>query len=166
MSANHTCVLMALAVILSITPMCSRWAPRVLYNASDSVPRGWYHVVPSDALAVGDLVAVRLPARFAHIAAARGYLPLGVPLLKRIAAAHPQQVCVRTDVVYVDGVRIAKLRRRDGAGRALHGWFGCRALRRGELFLLGDHEASFDSRYIGPLTLDCVIGRAMELRVW
>jgi conjugative transfer signal peptidase TraF len=157
---------MVLAVILCITPMGSRWAPRLLYNASDSVPRGWYLLVPSDALAVGDLVAVRLPVRFAHVAAARGYLPIGVPLLKRIAAAHAQEVCVHDEMVYVDGVRIAQVRRRDGAGRALHGWSGCRPLRRGEIFLLGDHEASFDSRYIGPLTLDCVIARAVKLRLW
>jgi conjugative transfer signal peptidase TraF len=159
-------VLTVLAVMLCITPMCSRWAPRVLYNASDSMPRGWYRVVPSDALAVGDLVAVRLPTRLARVAAARGYLPIGIPLLKRVAAMHPQEVCVRDGAVYVDGVRVAALRSLDGAGRALNGWPGCRALRRGEVFLLGDHEASFDSRYFGPLNTSCVIARAVDVWIW
>jgi len=166
MRSARTCMFLALGVILSIAPMCSRCVPRVIYNASDSVPRGWYRVVPTDALAVGDLVAVRLPAKFAHVAAARGYLPIGVPLIKRIAAVHPQEVCVRARAVYVDGVRVAQLRRHDGAGRVLGGWSGCRALRRDELFLLGDHDSSFDSRYIGPLILDCVIGHAETLQLW
>ena len=165
-SAARTCVLTALAVMLSITPMCSRWAPRVLYNASDSVPRGWYRVTPADQLTEGELVAVRLPVAAAELAASRGYLPMGVPLIKRVAAIHGQFVCVLAEAVYVDGVRVATLRGRDRTGRVLHAWLGCRALDGGELFLLGDHEASFDSRYVGPLRTSYVIGRAVALQLW
>jgi type IV secretory pathway protease TraF len=111
-------------------------------------------------------VAVRLPAAAAELAASRGYLPMGVPLIKRVAAMRGQFVCVAAGAVYVDGVSMATLRAHDRVGRVLHAWRGCRTLGSGELFLLGDHDASFDSRYLGPLGTSYVIGRAVEMRPW
>lgn len=40
-------------------------------------------------------------------------------------------------------------------------------LRANELFLLSEtSDASFDSRYFGPITVDRVIGRARPLWTW
>ncbi len=43
-------------------------------------------------------------------------------------------------------------------------WQGCRVLREGEFFaLVTDIENSFDSRYLGPLPIETVLGRAIPL---
>lgn len=143
---------------------------RIVYNASDSVPRGWYRVGRIDnaaSLHVGSIVLAWLPASVTAFAAQRGYLPEGVPILKRIGAVAPQSVCVRDHAVRIDGAAVATARTRDGAHRPLPAWAPCRPLAEGELFLLSDtHPASFDSRYFGPISVSAVLGVAQPLWTW
>lgn len=150
--------------------------PRLAYNPSDSVPVGWYRVdpmvqqPPSDAtpnpapLQVGSIVLVRLPAHAAALAVQRGYLPLKLPLLKRVGAVAPQRVCIIGQALHIDGNAVATTLRADRLGRPLHGWPQCRRLRVGEVFLLSvTTPASFDSRYFGPVHTADVIGTAHPL---
>ena len=137
---------------------------RVVYNASDSVPRGWYRIVPAHSLPVGSIVLVGLPADVSMLAAQRGYLPERIPLLKRVAAVAPQQVCSAQQHVTIDGVVVATVLAVDSLGRTLPVWQQCRALREGELFLLSTtHPASFDSRYFGPVPITSMLGVAHPL---
>ena len=140
---------------------------RLVYNPSHSVARGWYRIEPPDSLHVGSIVLVRLPADVAAFAAQRGYLPNGVPILKRIGALAPQSVCVRELVVRIDGVALANVRTHDGVHRPLQAWSQCRSLALSELFLLSDtNPASFDSRYFGPIAASAVLGVAQPLWTW
>jgi len=75
---------------------------RLVYNASDSAPRGFYMVRPAVDLRVGDYVVARLPEAAARFAAARGYLPRSVPVLKQIAAIEGHVACVRDGAVALD----------------------------------------------------------------
>lgn len=140
---------------------------QIVYNPSDSVPRGWYRVGPADSLQVGSIVLARLPAPAAALAAQRGYLPAGIPLLKRIGAVAPQRVCVDGASVGIDKVAVAVVMRADGHGRPLSAWSQCRGLAHGELFLLSStNPASFDSRYFGPIRASDVIGSAKPIWTW
>lgn len=145
-------------------PVATSLSIRLVYNPSDSVPRGWYSVGPADALHADSIVLARLPAEVAALAAQRAYLPAGIPLLKRIGAVAPQRVCVDGMAVRIDGVQIAVARSADGLGRPLPIWQQCRSLSDGELFLLSaTNPASFDSRYFGPIAAAAVIGSAQPL---
>ncbi|WP_439888308.1 S26 family signal peptidase [Pseudomonas sp. MBLB4123] len=137
--------------------------PQLVYNASDSVPIGWYRITATRTVAAGDLLLVRLPAEAMALAAQRGFLPANVPLLKTVAAVAPQSVCVHGAQLRVDGRLVARRLHWDRQGRALPVWRGCRRLVGKELFLLGRHPESFDSRYFGPVSVDAVIGRAQPL---
>ncbi|MBN8761718.1 MAG: S26 family signal peptidase [Thiobacillus sp. 65-69] len=140
---------------------------RLVYNPSDSVPRGWYRIGRPDSLHVDSIVLARLPADAAALAAQRGYLPEHIPLLKRIGAMSPQQVCIEKRIVRIDGVAVAGVHRVDGRGRPLSAWQQCRRLHDGELFLLSaTNPASFDSRYFGPVAASAVIGSAQPLWTW
>ncbi|HFF8538773.1 TPA: S26 family signal peptidase [Raoultella ornithinolytica] len=143
--------------------------PRLTYNPSDSVAVGWYRVDPLDhragslpsPLSVNSIVLVPLPAEAATLAAQRGYLPTRVPLLKRVGAIAPQEVCIAGGIVRIDGVPSAAVLRADRLGRPLPAWQECRRLEPGELFLLSvTNPASFDSRYFGPVAAFTVIGVA------
>lgn len=155
---------------LLVMPMSAHDRIVVVYNPTDSVPRGWYRVGRNDGvstLRVGNIVLGRLPADVAAFAGQRGYLPSGVPILKRIGAAAPQSVCVREQVVLIDGAVAATTRTHDGARRPLQAWQHCRTLAGGELFLLSDtNPASFDSRYFGPVAASDVLGIARPLWTW
>ncbi|MHB0763965.1 S26 family signal peptidase [Stutzerimonas sp. NM35] len=137
--------------------------PRLVYNASDSVPVGWYRISPANLLAPGDLVLVHLPPEVRSLAAQRGYLPANVPLLKTVVAMASQQVCVVGNQVRIDGVVVARRLKWDLQDRALPAWQACRRLVGDELLLLSSDPESFDSRYFGLVSVDAVIGRAQPL---
>ena len=61
--------------------------PRLIWNASASVPIGLYAVHPAGALHVTELVVVQPPEALASFLDERRYLPKGVPMLKRVARA-------------------------------------------------------------------------------
>ena len=158
------CGLAALAWASFVHPL-----PRLIYNPSDSVAVGWYRVDPLHhhagrlprPLSVGSIVLTTLPPDVAAMAAQRGYLPARVPLLKRVGAVAPQEVCIAGGSVRIDGVPSATVRLADRWGRPLPSWQQCRQLRSGELFLLSvTNPASFDSRYFGPVSASAVIGVA------
>lgn len=159
------CMDIGLAALL--IPLAMPHRAQIVYNPSDSVPRGWYRIGPADALQVGGIVLARLPAPAAALAAQRDYLPAGIPLLKRIGAMAPQQVCVDGTSVRIDDVAVAAVMRADGHGRPLSAWPRCRRLEQGELFLLSStNPASFDSRYFGPIRASDVIGGAQPIWTW
>lgn len=138
--------------------------PRVIWNASASAPIGLYRIHRESDPPTGTLVAIVPPERLSRWLSARGYLPEGVPLLKHVAAKAGQRVCRIGDAVSVDARRVAIARARDGRGRPLPVWQGCRTLQSGELLLLNPaHPDSLDGRYFGPLPASAVIGRATPL---
>ncbi|SAI17654.1 conjugal transfer protein TraF [Bordetella trematum] len=168
LTSLSACGLAALAWASFVHPL-----PRLTYNPSDSVAVGWYRVDPLDhrasspppPLHVGSIVLVPLPAEAAALAAQRGYLPTRIPLLKRVGAVAPQDVCIAEGSVRIDGVPLAAVLPADRWGRPLPSWPQCRRLRPGELFLLSiTNPASFDSRYFGPVSAAAVIGVARP--VW
>lgn len=135
--------------------------PRLLWNASASVPLGLYAVWPATPLHVGELVVVQPPGQLARFFAARRYLPLGVPLLKHILALSGHTVCRSGLRITVDGAAMGKALERDRLGRALPGWQGCRQLAPGEVFLMNRTPPdSLDGRYFGPLPATSIVGRA------
>lgn len=138
--------------------------PRVVWNASASAPLGLYRIEPDRDPAVGALVAVTPPALLAQWLAERGYLGERVPLLKHVAARPGQAVCRIGAVVSVDALPVAVALARDGRGRSLPVWQGCRTLHVGELLMLNpDHADSMDGRYFGPLPASTVLGRAVPI---
>ena len=163
-----TCGLTALAWVSFVQPL-----PRLIYNPSDSVAVGWYRVDPQGhgtdslprPLSVDSIVLTVLPPDAVALAAQRGYLPARVPLLKRVGAVAPQEVCTAGGVVRIDDVPSATVLPADRWDRPLPSWQQCRRLEPGELFLLSvTNPASFDSRYFGPVSASAVIGVAQP--VW
>jgi conjugative transfer signal peptidase TraF len=139
-------------------------SPRLVWNASASVPVGLYRMRSVAAPKVGDLVAVLPPEQLAGLLAERHYLPRGVPMLKHVAATSGQRVCRIGTRITVDGKHLGDALERDHLGRALPLWKGCRALARGDIFLMNpDVPDSFDGRYFGPLPVSTITGRLTPL---
>lgn len=151
-----------LGIALSVLPVIALClfepAPRLVWNATASAPVGLYSVTPGSAPRVGQLALIEPDRPLALWLARRHYLPLGVPLIKRIAATAGQTVCRTGDLVTIDGLHAAFAKTHDHAGRLMPIWTGCWTLGSEEIFLLNAVEDSFDGRYLGPLPTAGVIG--------
>ncbi|MBL4918633.1 S26 family signal peptidase [Szabonella alba] len=139
-------------------------APRLIWNASASVPIGFYTVALAERIDLSDLVAVLPPEPLASFMVERGYVARDVPLLKRVLGLPGQRLCRDGRAITVDGVPLGEARDRDRTGRDLPVWQGCRIIAGGEVFLMNpDVGDSLDGRYFGPFPVSAVIGRATPL---
>ncbi len=141
-----------------------RPTPRLIWNASASIPIGLYAVQPAGALHVSELLVVMPPEPLATFLDERHYLPKGVPLLKHVLALPGQTVCRSDRTITVDGVTMGDALDRDHLGRPLPIWHGCRVVGAGNVFLMNRQSGdSLDGRYFGPLPTTTVVGRADPL---
>jgi conjugative transfer signal peptidase TraF len=138
--------------------------PHYIWNASNSLPIGLYRVEPTTRLTVTELVAIQPPDLLAAFLDLNGYLPIGVPMLKRVLALPGQTVCRNGLTIAVDGIDVGDAKERDGRGRPLPSWRGCRVIAEGDVFVMNwQSEDSLDGRYLGPLPASAVIGRAIPM---
>jgi conjugative transfer signal peptidase TraF len=151
----------AIVVCGASTSAVIRPVPKVIWNASASVPIGLYAVHTAGALQIGELLVVTPLEPLATFLDERHYLPKGVPLLKHVTALPGQTVCRAGGTITVDGIAAGVALGRDHLGRRLPTWQGCRVLAEGEVFLMNRRSpASLDGRYFGPLPTKTIVGRA------
>jgi conjugative transfer signal peptidase TraF len=157
LSTSFAAVAVGMSTVIQSTP-------RIVWNASASVPTGLYAVRPAGVLHISETVLVRPPEELASFLDKRRYLPIGVPMLKRIAALPGQVVCRFHRVISVDSVPIGDALEEDRSGRPLPTWQGCLVVAQDQVFLMNRRsEASFDGRYFGPLPANAIVGRADPL---
>jgi conjugative transfer signal peptidase TraF len=155
---------MIAAAALVTATMSPKPAPSLVWNASESVPIGLYRVEPAGKLAVTDLVVAMPPEPLATFLSEAGYLPRGVPLIKRVLALPGQTICRKDLTISVDGIKMGTARERDSRGRSLPDWQDCRVVAKGDIFLMNwDEPASLDGRYFGPIATSSIVGRAEPL---
>jgi conjugative transfer signal peptidase TraF len=159
---NFVFVVSALAVAAIAAKPLINPVPLVIWNASKSVPIGWYLVAKRQPN-LGEIAVIRPPEWIEIYASERGYLPLQTPLLKPVRAFENALVCRIGRYVFIDGNMVARAKFLDTNHRLLPVWNGCRTLKSDEIFVLGLHRDSFDSRYFGPITRDQVVGSAVPV---
>jgi conjugative transfer signal peptidase TraF len=152
------------AAALVLSPV-ENTSPSYIWNASESLPIGLYRLQEAGQLDVTELVAVRPPEPLSSFLDFNGYLPSGLPMLKRVLAVPGQTVCRTGLTIVVDSIEMGEARERDHRGRPLPVWRGCRVIAQDEIFLMNWQSAeSFDGRYFGPIPRSAVIGQAFP--VW
>ena len=154
----------SLAVISLLATVGAQPRPHYIWNLTPSVPLGLYSLHSPSHLRVTTLVAAIPLEPLASALAEGGYLPRGVPLLKRVFALPGQTVCRIGTRISVDGSAAEPAREHDSRGRPLPAWHGCRVLAADEIFLMNwDEPDSLDGRYFGPLPRSAVIARAIPI---
>src|SRR3954452_8372052 len=141
--------------------------PLYIWNASTSVPIGLYRLRSAKLFHVTELVAIQPPEPLATFLDLNGYLPVGVPMLKRVLALPGQTVCRSGLSISVNEMEVGGAGDRDGRGGPLPKWQGCRVVGEGELFLMNwQSDDSLDGRDFGLLPASAVIGRALPVWTW
>jgi conjugative transfer signal peptidase TraF len=167
MTRNQTLALtIGVAAVLAGSITAKR-SPIYIWNSSASVPIGLYHVRAASSYYVTELVAIQPPEPLATYLDRNGYLPTGVPMLKRVLALQGQTVCRTGSTITVNGIAVGDAQERDSRGRTLPEWEGCRVIGEGELFLMNWQSAeSFDGRYFGMTPAAAVIGQVVPVWTW
>ena len=80
--ARKTLIITFAAASVVACPALFPQSPKIIWNASASVPTGLYRVAPMDRLQVADLVLVQSQEALAKLLDDGGCLPRGVPLLE------------------------------------------------------------------------------------
>jgi conjugative transfer signal peptidase TraF len=163
--ATLWCAFSFIGLALVALPATGILPPLLLYNPSESAPLGWYRVEAFDSISRGDLVVANLPKEAAEIAAQRGYLPSGVPVIKTVRALKGDRVCEVDGWLQINGIQAVRTLPADRAGRPLPSpWKTCRQIQADEILLLSDRTPdSFDGRYFGLVRRADIIGRAVWL---
>ncbi|WFU43547.1 S26 family signal peptidase [Bradyrhizobium sp. CB82] len=162
---NRMCTIaMSLGALALVLATIDETPPSYIWNVSESVPLGLYRLQPAKQLTVTELVAIQTPEPLASFLDWNGYLPTGVPMLKRVLALPGQTVCRSGLTITVDSIEMGQARERDSRGRPLPSWQGCRVIDAGEIFVMNWQSVdSMDGRYFGPIPASAVIGHALPI---
>ena len=104
---------MTVAVAMTIATIGPKPTPWLVWNASESVPIGLYSVRRTGTLYITDLVVADPPEPIATFLADGGYLPRGVPLIKRVLALPGQEVCRKGVHIIINGLELGNAAERD-----------------------------------------------------
>jgi conjugative transfer signal peptidase TraF len=152
----------AVAIGILAASAFTKPVPRLIWNASASAPIGLYWVT-SKPITRGDLFLATTPESMRDLAAARGYLPSDIPLVKRLAGIEGDQICAHDRAILINGRILAWRQETDSAGRPMPVWSGCRTLAHEVFLLMQDVPTSFDGRYFGPVPRASIIGKLTPL---
>ena len=150
-------------IVLSALPIWMNFSTKLVYNPSASAPIGYYWVDEFDdnsVLIIDSHVVIPTPIQYRLMAARRHYLPVNVPLIKKVVAISGDEICREHQTVSINGKPVAVALIADKKGRKLPPWAGCFVLKNDEFFALMDAKDSFDGRYFGALKTENIIGTA------
>lgn len=143
-------------------------------NLTPSEPIGLWRIAPLDRQALAGARVFICPPQRADMRESRrrGYLRPGpcpggyAPLIKSVVATAGQTIKLSGGVV-IDGALLEQSRpmAADGRGRPLTAWPGG-PVPAGQVFLHSPFEASFDSRYFGPVPASGILGLAREVATY
>ncbi len=137
-------------------------------NLSDSVPLGLYHVTYSNTLSLerGDMVVFPPPQWVKPFVYSRGWLPKGWPLLKYVGALEGDTYCVLDGNFFINEKYIGKVPTQDSQGLPLYPIKGCHTVEHNSFVPVSSHiPNSFDGRYMGAVSMSCIIGKAYPVKV-
>lgn len=147
-----------LAIALCITFYIKK---NYVYNVTPSIQKGLYKIYKAENIKKGDIVTFTIPEALKKFMVDRNYVSSKVDgLIKRIGAVEGDTITL-TDELRINGEFIKKLPSYDTQGRVLPKMQGEYTLKKGEYFMLGDNPLSFDSCYIGIVSEDKILNKAV-----
>lgn len=133
---------------------------RLLPNATRSIAKSWFVVRLHEPAGRGDFVAFRAPRN--------GIYPESLWWVKRVVGMEGDVITRNGDVYAINGREVAIAQRHGLTGRVLEPLevpLGGRLIGASEVFVIGDHPYSFDSRYatVGLVDRSMILGRAYAI---
>jgi type IV secretory pathway protease TraF len=165
------------ATIFFVLTITADRGAKILFPVTKSVPHTAY-LVTNGAPQNGDFVHVRITQ--AALEQTRAIIAKRSPLarapialnpsfdlpetwIKQLAASGGDNVCILGSGLYINGFFRAASYRYSSTGDRLPDAKICRDLKETEIFVIGTHQHSFDSRNFGPLPRENLISKLKPL---
>lgn len=142
--------------------------PRVAINTSESLPIGIYFITQTSGKEVGkgDLVLF-YDEEINNKAAERKYIRAGQMIGKRVAAVGGEKIRVGPKQTMVLGRKVSgNAPLSDSYGRTMQRFLYDGVVPDGSVFLLGDTDNSYDSRYYGFVEISKIRGTLTPIFTW
>ena len=120
-------------------------------NVSESIPTGIYRVYPIDTIKKGDCIVFETDESTREFMLKRGYIKENSKAFIKKVAGMEGDIIDKT---------IKKIYAKDSMGNPLPLKTGKYTLKKDEFFMLGDHERSFDSSYMGIIKREQMLKKA------
>lgn len=136
-----------------------------IYNHTESIPKGWYLLVPSRDYEVGDIVGYDVPEEIRSLALRRGWLGANDIMMKRIGALEGDSYEITlAKEFWVCDQYIGKVFTKDRHDQSMPSISsGKYQVKRNEFLPVTSHPYSFDGRYYGSLPLDHIRFKAIPI---
>jgi type IV secretory pathway protease TraF len=166
---RQCCDPLTIALIVLLGWSCA--APYVVHNVSTSLAPGWYWCWPDHStqpLAPGTIVALVIPASLQAVVLAKfPQSQANLPWLKRTLGRPGDMFCVDgTTATLQTPEQVPGVPRLLPPSILPAQHAGCWILDADGLVVLGDHPASVDSKFFGPLTRTSVYATCAPLITW
>ena len=159
--------LLAVTVIVFgfVALLNTTFTPMFYYNRTASIPIGLYYKTDFDGtVKKGDIVVFDPPFDVAKFAYERDYLPVGYPMMKKVAAIGGDEVNITSGTFFAAGICCGGVSSQDSDGRELKAYpYDHYIVHEDEFIAVGTHERSWDSRYYGPIPVDRIIAKVKPL---
>lgn len=142
--------------------------PRLAINTSKSLPLGVYFIKQTNAKDVsrGNLVLF-YDEEINKKAVDRGYIRADQPIGKRVGAVGGEMIRVGTKQTVILGRSVSgEAPLTDSSGRLMQRFFYDGIVPDGFVFLLGDTDNSYDSRYYGFVEISKITGTLTPIITW
>lgn len=133
--------LFVFSIILLMCILSSFFYFGLLINTTISMPLGIYQIIHSNvSISKGDLIVFKIPKKSEQ-------------LLKKVVAIENDHIIVNQEGVFLNGVLVtnSKIFHFDSKGHPLAPKLLDKVLVQNEIFAMGDHIQSYDSRYFGTV---------------
>lgn len=158
MKVRPTLIMTGLAIILVLISS-TKHTVMLVWNRTQSVPKGLYFVHRTAVLERGSLVVYKPTYQENVWLQAGGFIGKDWPMLKHIAGLYGDTICRNDDAILINEVPASSAIETD----MLPVWTGCMTLSASQVFLLNEHPRSIDGRYFGPQDTDQIAGTAVPL---
>jgi len=151
--------------LLAVTIMSvKRLGYTVTYQATNSMPRGLYLIMPVKSIARGDIVVFYPPITIRDFLKQQHWLPYSGMIMKYALGLPGDYVCRRKDELWINKRKVAHIYYKTSSNLALPQQKFCGKLAENQYFLISLFVPnSFDSRYFGAIERKYISGKAISI---
>ncbi len=156
--------LIALFIMYSLYFLLKHWQVGITYQSTPSMPEGYYLTYKVKSIQRENNVIFMPNQKTEKFIIQHGWLPEGIPLLKRVIGIPGDKLCIKHHMVYINNKRVAVAKLKDNKGEALPIFTYCGEIQPDYYFVQGiSSPNSFDSRYYGLIKREQIISKAVKL---